>query len=186
MAYDGALTSALLGLFVRTVFAALRRRASLRGRRRHAQCGAVTFVQRFGDALNLNVHFHSLVLDGVYARKPDGRLRFHPLPPPEDAVIERVARQLARRIQRLLVRRGLGPEADASEVDPVLGDQPLLAVLYAASVAGRVATGRRAGRRTLRERERREPTRQRGHPRARPPTSRASVSLPDPASRCHR
>ena len=31
-----------------------------------AQCGVVTFVQRFGGAVNLNVHFHSLVLDGVY------------------------------------------------------------------------------------------------------------------------
>ena len=29
-------------------------------------CGAVTFIQRFGLALNLNVHFHSLALDGVY------------------------------------------------------------------------------------------------------------------------
>ncbi len=150
LAYDGALTSAVLGLFVRTVFASLRRRARLRAGHRHAQCGAVTFVQRFGDALNLNVHFHSLVLDGVYARGAEGRLRFHPLAPPEDAEVERVARQLACRIQRLLVRRGLGPEADPSEVDPVLADQPLLAVLYAASVAGRVATGRRAGRRTLR------------------------------------
>jgi hypothetical protein len=37
---------------------------------------AVTFVQRFGDALDLNVHFYSLVLDGVYARTPEGRLRF--------------------------------------------------------------------------------------------------------------
>jgi len=26
----------------------------------------VTFVQRFGGALNLNVHFHTLVLDGIY------------------------------------------------------------------------------------------------------------------------
>jgi hypothetical protein len=68
MAYDGSLTSALLGLFARTVFASLRRRAGLLGRRRQAQCGAVSFVQRFGDALNLNVHFHSLVLDDVYAR----------------------------------------------------------------------------------------------------------------------
>ena len=32
----------------------------------------------------------------------------------------------------------------------MLADQPLLAMLYAASVASRVATGRRAGRRTLR------------------------------------
>jgi len=150
LAYDGPLTSALLGLFVRTVFASLRQRARLRGGRHDAQCGAVTFVQRFGDALNLNVHFHSLVLDGVYARDSKGKLHFHPLPPPADAEIERVARQLAHLIRRLLARRGLGPDADPSEVDPVLEHQPLLAVLYAASVAGRVATGKRAGRRTLR------------------------------------
>ena len=28
--------------------------------------GAVTLVQRFGSALNLNVHFHMLFLDGVF------------------------------------------------------------------------------------------------------------------------
>ena len=28
--------------------------------------GAVTLVQRFGSALNLNVHFHMLFLDGAY------------------------------------------------------------------------------------------------------------------------
>jgi hypothetical protein len=26
----------------------------------------VTFVQRFGGAINLNIHLHSLILDGVY------------------------------------------------------------------------------------------------------------------------
>jgi len=31
-----------------------------------ARTGAVTFIQRFGSALNLNVHFHILFLDGVY------------------------------------------------------------------------------------------------------------------------
>jgi Putative transposase len=31
-----------------------------------AQCGAVTLIQRFGSALNLNVHFHILIPDGVY------------------------------------------------------------------------------------------------------------------------
>jgi len=30
-----------------------------------AQCCAVTLIQRFGSALNLNVHFHMLWLDGV-------------------------------------------------------------------------------------------------------------------------
>jgi hypothetical protein len=70
-------------------------------------------VQRFGDALNLNVHFHSLVLDGVYAPGPDGALRFHPLPPPDDAEVERVVAQVARRLARLLERHG-SSSAEAS------------------------------------------------------------------------
>ena len=32
--------------------------------RKTAQTGAVTLIQRFGSALNLNVHFHMLFLDG--------------------------------------------------------------------------------------------------------------------------
>jgi ribosomal protein S27E len=34
-----------------------------------ARTGAVTFIQRFGSALNLNVHFHMLFLDGVYVTR---------------------------------------------------------------------------------------------------------------------
>jgi len=33
-----------------------------------AQTSAVTLIQSFGAALNLNIHFHMLFLDGVYAR----------------------------------------------------------------------------------------------------------------------
>jgi len=46
-----------------------------------AQAGAVTLIQRFGSALNLNIHFHLLVLDGVYIRNND-RLEFRRMPPP--------------------------------------------------------------------------------------------------------
>jgi hypothetical protein len=158
LAWDAGLASQVLGLFIRTVFASLRRRAKVAAaRRRGPQCGAVTFVQRFRDALNLNVHFHSLVLDGVYAQDAEGGLRFHPLPPPEDAEVARVARQIARRIVRLLERRGRHPEADPGDADPLPDEQPLLASLYAASVSGQVATGRRAGRRTLRVGDRIDP-----------------------------
>ena len=34
----------------------------------NAQCGAVTVIQRFGSDLNLNVHFHMLIPDGVTIR----------------------------------------------------------------------------------------------------------------------
>ena len=33
---------------------------------RTAHTGAVTLIQRFGSALNLNIHLHVLFLDGVY------------------------------------------------------------------------------------------------------------------------
>jgi Putative transposase len=44
--------------------------------------GAVTVIQRFGGGLQLNVHFHSLFLDGVFAEHADGSLEFHPAHPP--------------------------------------------------------------------------------------------------------
>ena len=39
-----------------------------------ADSGAVTLIQRFGSAANLNIHLHCLVLDGVY-RRTDGSAR---------------------------------------------------------------------------------------------------------------
>jgi hypothetical protein len=47
--------------------------------------GTVTAVQRFGGGLNLDVHFHTLALDGVFVRSPAGRLAFHAACGPSDA-----------------------------------------------------------------------------------------------------
>jgi hypothetical protein len=52
LAYDAPLTGDVLRIFVRAVFASLRRRARKRRPIANPQCGAVTFVQRFGGALN--------------------------------------------------------------------------------------------------------------------------------------
>jgi hypothetical protein len=150
LAYDAPLSSAVLGIFVRAVFASLRRRARTHWKLARSECGAVTFVQRFGDALNLNLHFHSLVLDGVYARDARGALRFHPLPAPDDAEVARLAGAIARRIIRMLERRGLASADGPAGEDLLQRDEPLLAALAAASVAGRVASGRRAGQRVMR------------------------------------
>ena len=147
LAYDARLVRDVLHIFVQVVSASLRRRARNHRGVGKAQCGAVTFVQRFGGALNLNVHFHTLVLDGVYAADERRRIRFYRLPPPENAEVARVTACIARRIVRLLEHRGLGPQSDPDEADPPLRDQPLLATLYGASVQGRIATGPRAGHR---------------------------------------
>jgi len=52
LAYDARLVRDVLRIFVQEVFGSLRRRARARSGIRQMQCGAVTFVQRFGDALN--------------------------------------------------------------------------------------------------------------------------------------
>lgn len=52
--------------FMRAVLSSLRRCARHECGILKPRCGAATFVQRFRDALNLNIHFHGVVLDGVY------------------------------------------------------------------------------------------------------------------------
>src|SRR4051794_30224245 len=44
--------------------------------------GAITFLQRFGTALNLNLHFHILYLDGVYTTNTHEDVIFRKLRPP--------------------------------------------------------------------------------------------------------
>ena len=45
-------------------------------KRMDAQTGAITLIQRFGSAANLNIHLHCLILDGVY-RRQNGVPEFH-------------------------------------------------------------------------------------------------------------
>jgi hypothetical protein len=147
LAYDSVLVRDVLHILIQTVFSSLRRRARQYGGIRKAKCGAVTFVQRFGGAINLNIHFHSLVMDGVYYEDSSERICFQRLPPPSDAEVARVTADVVTKIHRLLERRGLGTQADPEEADPLLREQPLLAELYSASVQGRIAAAPGAGER---------------------------------------
>ena len=54
LAYDSSLVRDVLQIFVRTIFASIRRRAGIPASSRQARCGAVAFIQRFSDALNLD------------------------------------------------------------------------------------------------------------------------------------
>jgi hypothetical protein len=60
LAYDGALLGAVLRCFMQSLEANYRDQAGRLGHR-HVRCGGVTFVQRFGSALNLNPHLHILI-----------------------------------------------------------------------------------------------------------------------------
>jgi hypothetical protein len=52
LAYDAGLTTDVLNVFMRALCGELRRRARQLLGVRASKCGAVTFIQRFGDALN--------------------------------------------------------------------------------------------------------------------------------------
>jgi hypothetical protein len=63
----------VLGIVHRTLATHITKKAGYN--KKTAQTGAVTLIQRFGSALNLNIHFHMLYLDGVYAEDNYGKTR---------------------------------------------------------------------------------------------------------------
>ena len=110
--------------------------------RRAGQSGSVTAIQRFGSALQLNLHFHVLHLDGVYDRGADGSLRFFRVAP-RTADVEALVERIGVRCERWLAARGFAGEAEDS--NPGDGDDAddALGVMQQASLAQQVATERR-------------------------------------------
>src|SRR5437762_45827 len=98
--------------------------------------------QRFGGGLQLNVHFHTLLLDGVFAEGEDGSLEFHAAEPPSDEEVARLLATIYRRVQRLLARRGL----DVDAPPPTSTRSPRNRPRWPASVAPRSRGGSRSGR----------------------------------------
>jgi len=96
-----------------------------------------------------------VVIDGIYAADDDGQPQFQVLPAPDDAEIARLTEALALRIRTFLWERGLGPDSDPDEADPLSRDEPWRAGLYAASVRGKVDSG--ANRRAIRHRDQIDP-----------------------------
>ncbi|MDP1557777.1 MAG: transposase zinc-binding domain-containing protein [Nitrosomonas sp.] len=74
-------------------------------KRRDAQTGAITLIQRFGSAANLNIHLHCLVLDGVYHIQ-DGVPVFHGVRTPTTDQLQRLLSQIIQRIMKALTRHG--------------------------------------------------------------------------------
>jgi len=137
LAWDHDLCRAVVGVFLRAVFALLRRRAAWDGVA-GGRGGAVTILQRFGGALNLNVHVHALVLDGCYVQGPARQVRFHPIDEFTPLDVAETLHDAQVGITRLLER---WPRDDAGWVE----EAPATGILAAASVEHVVALGHRRG-----------------------------------------
>ena len=117
LAWDHDLCRAVVGVLFGAVFRVLGARAGDDGVEA-GRGGGVAVIQRFGGALNLNVHIHALVMDGVFARDHGGALCFHPTPHLTTLDVAEVLATVELLIMRRLERRGLGPgggEADAPD-----------------------------------------------------------------------
>lgn len=57
-------------------------------------------IQRFGSALNLNVHFHMIFLDGIYLAAGDGEPVFRHVPSPTAVQLQALVQQIAERLIR--------------------------------------------------------------------------------------
>jgi hypothetical protein len=104
-AFRADVLSAVGRLFVEAIFS--RNTAWARRQRlADAASGALTQVQRFGSSINLNVHFHVMVLDGVFVRGAHGRPQFSPAPSPTREDLAQVLRQVHRPTVAWLAREG--------------------------------------------------------------------------------
>jgi hypothetical protein len=69
-----------------------------------AATGAVTLIQRFGSAANLNIHIHGLVLDGVYHTGAEGAPESRPAPALTGEKLQALQGKIITRVLRRLTR----------------------------------------------------------------------------------
>jgi len=140
VAFDRELCRAVRGVFIDTVLAELHRRARRQGVS-DGRSGAVVCVQRFGGALNLNVHVHALVLDGVFQWK-EGQEKpaFLAARRLSEGDLADILQAVRVRVLGLLRRRGVLPDGEPSALEDLAASLSTLAGLQADSIAGRHAS----------------------------------------------
>lgn len=122
LAADPSLLAAMGRIFVKGVFRWLSVVAREQHGIRDGRSGAVVVVQRFTSSLGLFPHLHALVLDGVFQRAdPSAAPSFHPARPPSADDERAISFGVAKRMIKLLERRGL--------LEPGGSDQPPTALM---------------------------------------------------------
>jgi len=142
----------VLGIVNRAISTQLIRKAGLT--KPTAQTGAVTLIQHFGSALNLNIHFHMIFLDGVYTGGSSGLpMWFRQVKAPNRAELTRLTHTIAQRVGRYLERQGL-MERDAGDIfltqEAVdASDEDPTHELLGSSISYRIAVGPQQGRKVF-------------------------------------
>lgn len=141
------LMGCVLGIVYRAISSHLIKKAGFT--RKTAQIGAVTLIQRFGSALNLNVHFHMLFLDGVYTATPWGKSRFHRTNAPDRQELTELAHTISHRVARFLEREGILEHDEENSYLSLEGDEDPMQQVLGCSVSYRIASGPQQGRKVF-------------------------------------
>jgi ribosomal protein S27E len=139
----------VLGIVYRTIASHLVHKAGMQ--LKDASTGAVTLIQRFGSALNANIHFHILFLDGVYVSRDNGTPRFHRFKVPDRSELELLVQRISERVGRCLERRGLlqrDAESAWLDMEPP-ADEDAMTQLLGSSATYRIAVGPQQGRKAF-------------------------------------
>ena len=113
-----------------------------------AQTGAVTLIQRFGSAANLNIHLHCLMLNGVY-RLTGGIPVFQATPAPTSEQLQALLSRIITRLLKVLTSKGVLIEEHESRYLADPDHDPALVPLHSAACTYRIALGPRAGQKVL-------------------------------------
>ena len=152
LASQPAVMGRVLGIVYRAIATNLTRKAGYT--KATAKTGAVTLIQCFGGALNLNIHYHMLFLDGVYIDSTNNsRLRFRWVNAPTSDELTRLTHTIAHRVARYLERQGLLERdtghtyltANGVDEDP---ESPMIQLL-GSSITYRIAVGPQQGRKVF-------------------------------------
>jgi len=144
-----AIMGQVLGIVYRVIASHLIHKAGFTCKTAHT--GAVTLIQRFGSALNLNLHFHMLFLDGVYVIGADGTVeRFRWVRAPTTAELTELTHTIAQRVGDFLQRHGrLERDGEQSFLAGEAMDHGTMDPLLAHSITYRIAVGPQAGRKVF-------------------------------------
>ncbi|MEM9383701.1 MAG: transposase [Pseudomonadota bacterium] len=94
---------------------------------------------------SLNIHFHLIVLDGVYVAGRQGGSRFVSVSAPTSAELQQLLARIVERAGRHLERRGLLERAEDQAWLSESGDARPLDRLLGASITYRIAAGSQGG-----------------------------------------
>jgi hypothetical protein len=107
-AFKQEVLGAIVKIFIEAVSARYRTHVKLEG----GQVGAITFLQRFGGSLNLNLHLHVAFLDGVFTRDEERRVQFHSARAPDAPELQEIVRRVHTRVIAWLRRHGYVHQAE--------------------------------------------------------------------------